>query len=103
VSSHPKNGANSEPAEGVRFASAPVEFRARRSLVTELPLSPAPDKDDTMTSHSARSATRHLQDMHADESLLVNGTLPAAILVGLGLGLAILGLSMASIWQWLSH
>jgi hypothetical protein len=40
--------------------------------------------------------------MHADESLLVNGTLPAAILVGLGLGLAILGLSMASVWQWLS-
>ena len=32
--------------------------------------------------------------------LLVNGTLPGAILVGLGLGLAMLGLSAASVWQW---
>jgi hypothetical protein len=66
--------------------------------------SPGPSaKDDTMTLHSARSTTPHLHEMQADESLLVNGTLPAAILVGLGLGLAILGLSMASIWQWFSH
>ena len=33
--------------------------------------------------------------------LLVNGTLPGAILVGLGLGLAMLGLSAATVWQWL--
>lgn len=32
--------------------------------------------------------------------LLVNGTLPGAILVGLGLGLAMLGLSAATLWQW---
>jgi hypothetical protein len=56
-----------------------------------------------MTLHSARSTTPHLREMQVDESLLVNGTLPAAILVGLGLGLAILGLSMASIWQWFSE
>jgi hypothetical protein len=35
--------------------------------------------------------------------LLVNGTLPGAILVGLGLGLAVLGLSLASIWQWFAR
>ncbi len=34
--------------------------------------------------------------------LLVNGTLPGAILVGLGLGLAVLGLGVASLWQWLA-
>ena len=35
--------------------------------------------------------------------LLVNGTLPGAILVGVGLGLAVLGLSLASIWQWFAR
>ncbi len=55
-----------------------------------------------MTFESARSAAPHLDDVQADESLLVNGTLPAAILVGLGVGLAILGLSLASVWQWIS-
>lgn len=35
--------------------------------------------------------------------LLVHGTLPGAILVGLGLGLAVLGLSLASVWQWFAR
>jgi hypothetical protein len=49
----------------------------------------------------SRSSAGDLAELQGDESLLVNGTLPAAILVGLGLGLAMIGLSMASLWQWI--
>jgi hypothetical protein len=57
-----------------------------------------------MTRQTTRSSPPHFEHLGADEtsSLLVAGTLPAAILVGLGLGLALLGLSMASVWQWMT-
>jgi hypothetical protein len=51
----------------------------------------------------SRSSAPHAGDLEDDRSLLVSGTLPAAILVGLGLGLAVLGLSMASLWQWMAR
>jgi len=36
-----------------------------------------------------------------EDSLLAAGTLPAAIFVGAGLGLALIGLGIASIWPWI--
>ncbi len=51
-------------------------------------------------SHGSGSG-QHQADLIDGGVLLVNGTLPAAILVGAGLGLAMLGLSVASLWQWL--
>jgi len=48
----------------------------------------------------SRSASG-LSDLRGGEALLANGTLPAAILVGAGLGLAILGLCIAVLWQWI--
>jgi hypothetical protein len=52
-----------------------------------------------MTLEASRSTAPLQGDLQEDRSLLVSGTLPAAILVGLGLGLAMLGLSVASLWQ----
>jgi hypothetical protein len=52
-------------------------------------------------SFESRPAASRLADLRGGDALLVNGTLPAAILVGAGVGLAILGLSIASLWQWI--
>jgi hypothetical protein len=53
-----------------------------------------------MTFESRSTASRP-GDLQGAEGLLANGTLPAAILVGAGVGLAILGLSIALLWQWI--
>ena len=49
----------------------------------------------------SRSTASRLADLGGGEALLANGTLPAAIVVGAGVGLAVLGLCIASIWQWM--
>jgi hypothetical protein len=49
----------------------------------------------------SRSTAPRLSDGRGGEALLANGTLPSAIVVGAGVGLAILGLCIASLWQWM--
>jgi hypothetical protein len=38
-----------------------------------------------------------------EDLLLAHGTLPAAIVVGAGLALAVIGLGIASIWPWIAR
>jgi hypothetical protein len=55
-----------------------------------------------MRLQSLGSAAPRLEKSEQD-SVFVPGALPAAILVGAGLGLALIGLIIASGWQWLAR
>jgi hypothetical protein len=65
------------------------------------PPHPDPAQEDRTMTPGTRSTASRLAELEGDDGLLANGTLAAAVLVGAGLGLAILGLSMASLWQWI--
>jgi len=54
-----------------------------------------------MRLQSLGSAAPRLEDPGQD-AVFMPGALPAAILVGAGLGLALVGLIIASAWQWLA-
>jgi hypothetical protein len=88
--------------EGEAFASAVVRVRQRSGGNRRIVRNVATGGHQGMTTES-RSRAPRLADLHGADGLLANGSLPAAILVGAGVGLAILGLSIASLWQWLGR
>ena len=87
-------GVNSQPAQGLHRTSARDQARIAPSATGESFAIDAAMRIDS------RPAAGHMSEA-GGRLVMANGTLPAALLVGAGLGLALLSLMVASVWQWI--